>query len=77
MMCAVVLRTGERTGVLVIRVWFEPCAGVGLRARITGTLDLSERDETVTVCSTPEGIADVVIEWIDTFVGSAAEVTER
>lgn len=61
----------------MIRVWFEPGAGGGLRARLTGNSDLYERDETVTVCSSAEGIAAAVIAWIDAFVGSAAEMTER
>jgi hypothetical protein len=73
----VAARTGERTGVLVIRVWFEPGAGGGFRARITGNSDLCERDETVTVSSSPEGTLAAVTDWIDAFVGSAAEMTER
>ena len=71
------LRTAERTGVLVVRAWFEAGAGGGLRARITGNIDIAERAETVTVASSPEGIAAAVLEWVDAFVASAAEVTER
>ncbi len=77
MIRAVASWAGERTGVLVIRVWFEPGAGGGLRARITGNVDLRERDETVTVCSSPEGTAEAVIAWIDAFMGSVAAMTER
>ena len=76
MMRAVLHSTIERTGVLVVRVWLEPGVGGGLRARLTGNLDLSERDESVTVCSSPEAIADAVIAWVDAFLGSAAQVTE-
>lgn len=61
----------------MIRVWLEPGAGGGFRARITGSSDLRERDETVTVCSSPEGTLAAVTDWIDGFVGSAAEMTER
>jgi hypothetical protein len=71
------LRTAERTGVLVVRAWFEVGAGGGLRARITGNIDIAERGETVTVASSPEGIAAAVLEWVDAFVASAAEVTGR
>ena len=68
---------GERTGVLVVRAWFEPGAGGGLRARITGTVDVAARDEVVTVSSSTEGVASAVAEWIDAFLASASEVTER
>ena len=72
--------TGERTGVLVVRIWVEPGAGGGLRARMTSTLDVTEQDEVVTVASTPEGIAAVVGRWIDDFVAASASdaaVTSR
>ena len=73
MICSVATWAGERTGVLVIRVWYEPGAGGGLRARITGNLDVSERDETVTVASSPEGTAAAVVAWIEAFIDSAAD----
>jgi hypothetical protein len=71
--------TPERVGVMVIRVWFEPGAGGGLRARMTGTLDLETREQTVTVSASPEGIADVVLAWLGSFISAATgvEVTER
>ena len=82
MIARVAPRTSERTGVLVIRAWFEPGAGGGLRARLTGTLDVETREETVTVASSAHGVATAVLEWLDAFVASAAEgqggeVTER
>jgi hypothetical protein len=68
--------------VLVIRAWFEPGAGGGLRARITGNLDLESREQTVTVASSASGVAAAVLEWVDAFVAGATdasgdEVTER
>jgi hypothetical protein len=68
--------------VLVIRAWFEAGAGGGLRARITGTLDIESREETVVVASSAHGVATAVLEWVDAFVASATdgqgdEVTER
>ena len=67
---------------LVIRAWFEAGAGGGLRARITGNLDIASGSETVTVASSPQGVAAAVLEWVDAFVAAAAElpgqeVTER
>ena len=72
MMAAVPRGTGERTGVLVVRIWVEPGVGGGLRARMTSTLDSTEQDELVTVASTPEGIAAVVRQWIDDFIAASA-----
>jgi hypothetical protein len=67
----VALRTAERTGVLVIRVWIEPGAGGGIRARITRTLDVAERDEVATAASTPEEITRTVGDWLDAFLAAA------
>jgi len=69
--------TAERTGVLVIRAWFEAGAGGGLRARITGNLDIASSEQTVTVASSPHGVAAAVLEWVDAFVAAAAAVPER
>jgi hypothetical protein len=80
MIAAVPRGTGERTGVLVVRIWVEPGVGGGLRARMTSTLDVTEQDEVVTVASTPDGIAAVVDRWIDDFVAASssdAAVTTR
>ena len=70
-------RTAERTGVLVIRVWIEPGIGGGIRARITRTLDVAERDEVATAASTPEQITRTVSDWLDAFLeaGGDAAVT--
>ena len=71
-MAAVPRGTGERTGVLVVRIWVEPGVGGGLRARMTSTLDATEHNEVVTVASTSEGIAAVVRQWIDDFIAASA-----
>ena len=68
--------SAERTGLLVIRVWIEADADDGFRARITRTLDVSARDETVTVAASPADVTGVLVEWLDEFV-SSAQVTER
>jgi hypothetical protein len=63
---------GERTGILVVRAWIEPGVGGGLRARITATLDVAERDEVVTVASSVDGVVAAVADWVDAFVSSTA-----
>jgi hypothetical protein len=69
----VALSEAERAGVLVIRVWIEPGAGDGLRARITRTVDISERDEIVTVASTPDEITETVADWLAAYVAANGE----
>jgi len=61
----------------VIRAWFEPGPGGGLRARIRRTVDVSSPGETVTVTASPEEITRVVVDWLDAFILAAVEVTER
>jgi hypothetical protein len=34
---------------------------------------MNERDETVTVASSPEGTAAAVVAWIEAFIDSAAD----
>jgi hypothetical protein len=67
--------SAERTGLLVIRVWIEPDGDDGFRARITRTLDVSARDETVTVAASPAEVTGVLVQWLEEFVGT--QVTER
>ena len=57
----------ERTGVLVIRVWAESDDGPSLRARITRTLDLTQRGELSTPASSAEEIEAVVHSWLHEF----------
>ena len=52
---------------LVIRVWAEGDEAPRLRARITKTLDLTQRDETSTVASSVEEIEAVVRAWLFEF----------
>jgi hypothetical protein len=62
----------ERTGVLVIRAWIESGGeNAALRARITSTLDVTERGEVSTVASSPEAITEAVAGWLRAFLGAA------
>jgi hypothetical protein len=57
----------QRTGVLVVRAWLEEGAEVGLRARVTHTLDVSRRGEIVLVAATQEEIYAAVRTWLEAF----------
>ena len=50
----------------MVRVWVED--DHTLRARLTQTLDLAHRDETVAVASSVEEIVATVRAWLDAFV---------
>jgi hypothetical protein len=63
----------ERTGVFVIRVWAEGEAPRRLRARITETLDVMDRERTSTSAATLDEIEERVHEWLETFRASIAE----
>jgi hypothetical protein len=56
-----------RTGVLLIRVWWESEPSVW-RARITHRIDVSGPAETVTFAANPDDLHTVVSEWLRTFL---------
>jgi hypothetical protein len=58
----------ERTGVLVIRAWIETDGAGRLRARITQTIDIEQRDQTSTVVATADEICAAVRLWISTLM---------
>jgi hypothetical protein len=62
-----------RSGLLVIRIWVDPDAdaGVGLRARISRTLNLEAGDTAVAYADSVEGVAAAVHSWLDAFVVAA------
>lgn len=62
---------------LVVRVWFEQPPDGGLRARVTRTLDVTSRDETSTVVSTPGEITSAMVDWLDSVISASSEVTPR
>lgn len=61
------LRSPDRTGVLIVRLWIEASHETGLRARITKSLDATKSEEVTAVASTADGICEVVKEWVDDF----------
>jgi hypothetical protein len=54
----------ERTGVLVIRAWIETNGEERLRARITQTIDIDQREQSSTIAATPDEITKAVSLWI-------------
>jgi hypothetical protein len=59
----------ERTGVLVIRAWIETNGEQRLRARITQTIDLEQREQSSTVAATADEVSAAVSQWLETLVG--------
>jgi hypothetical protein len=64
----VIHSAGERTGVLVLRVWIEYDGGGGLRARITESSDILSYEQTTVVVGSIEDVLGVVRDWLDAFV---------
>jgi hypothetical protein len=58
----------ERTGVLVVRVWIE-ADDDGLRARLTGSLDIAQPDEEASrVAGSIDEIVAIVRDWLELFM---------
>ena len=55
----------ECTGVLVIRAWVETNGEQRLRARITQTIDIEQREQSSTVAATADEIGAAVSRWVD------------
>ena len=58
---------GERTGVIVIRLWQEPGHGTELRARIAVVRDVEENQVENAVASTVEEIVELVQRFVASF----------
>jgi hypothetical protein len=56
-------------GVMVVRVWVEG-PDRRLTARVTQTLDVTEREQTVRAAATPEEVEAIVREWIAAFLAA-------
>lgn len=54
----------ERTGVLVIRAWIETNGEERLRARITQTIDIEQREQSSTAVATADEIHAAVSLWL-------------
>jgi hypothetical protein len=60
----------QRTGVLVVRVWIEAGDG-GLRARLTGTHDVAQGEETTETAATVDDVVAIVRSWVESFAARA------
>lgn len=60
--------SSDRTGLLIVRLWTEPTAHEGLRARITQTLDSSGPEQAMATAATPEDIYALVRTWVEAFI---------
>ena len=60
----------EQVGLLVLRIWPEPGSPSGLRARLAFTTDLGTRAERSVVVDTREDIADVLSQFLDSYLAS-------
>jgi len=60
----------DRTGLLIVRLWIEPSAREGLRARITQTLDSEGAEQTMAAAGNPEDIYAAVRTWVEAFVST-------
>jgi hypothetical protein len=58
----------RRVGVMVIRLWVEKGRVAGLRARISRTVDVAARDETVTTATSFAEIYAQVRSWLHDFL---------
>lgn len=61
----------ERTGVLVVRAWVEGDAPAVLRARMTWTFDLADREPTTKAYAGVDAIEAAAKAWLDEFMARA------
>lgn len=68
---------GERTGVLVLRVWVEPDTPQLLRARLTRVSDLEHGERTVATATGTPAICEAVERWLYDFQRSGPGLPPR
>jgi hypothetical protein len=63
---------GERTGVLVVRIWIEAPfrPGESLRARITSREDVDADDTDTAAAASVDQVVEIVRDWLDRFVAA-------
>ena len=65
---------GERSGVLVVRAWIEGDPP-RLKARITHTIDVTQRERRTATASSADQICAEVRRWIDALEAQQSSVT--
>jgi hypothetical protein len=58
---------GDRTAVLVIRIWVEGEPAHRVRARITSTHDVTLRDDVQMAAASRREIEEILQAWLDQF----------
>jgi hypothetical protein len=66
------LRSSDRTGVLIVRLWIEANHERGLRARITQTLGATATEQSLAVTASADDICAVVRRWVEDFANPIA-----
>lgn len=67
-------RNFDRTGILILHLWVESGTPDGFRARITQTLDSTDREPATATAARPEDIYDLVQAWVEAFVDQGSPV---
>jgi hypothetical protein len=62
-----VIVVADSTGFLIVRLWVEPSAPEGFRARITQTLDSTSREQAVATAGRAQDVSEVVRAWVEAF----------
>ena len=63
--------SGERqTALLVVRAWIEGSPETGFRARVTTSLDLDTREQTITAAGSVDAVMAAVRRWLDEFTAA-------
>jgi hypothetical protein len=65
---------GERSGVLVVRAWVEGDPPQ-LKARLTHTIDLAQREPESATVSSAEQIHEEIERWLEALLAGSAPVT--
>jgi hypothetical protein len=61
-------QTSEKTGILIVRLWIEGDVREGFRARITQTLDSTDREQATATAGDAKDLYAVVRSWVEAFI---------
>jgi hypothetical protein len=59
---------------LVVRIWTDAAPGIGIRARITRTLDIERPEAAITSVLPAEDVEAVMRYWLQTFLRTAGQL---
>jgi hypothetical protein len=64
------IRSADRTGILIVRLWLEGNPRDGFRARITQTLDSTRPEQSMATAGNPDDVYAAVRTWVESFISS-------